>query len=200
MDDTYLTLESDSTGMYKEKGSKFISFASPVEDEEAIREKLAGLKKAYHDARHHCFAYVLGKEKATATYRVNDDGEPHHSAGDPILGQIRSQELTQVLIVVVRYFGGTKLGVGGLIQAYKTAAAEAIKSNHIIRQTISLNMALSFEFLAMDEVMRLIKKYELQILSQNYDNECLIEVACRKKMIEEVSGQFLAIPSVEILT
>lgn len=132
--DTYLTISDDSEGFYKEKGSKFLSFAFPVHHEEDIKEKLDILRKKYYDARHHCYAYVLGKDKEI--FRANDDGEPNHSAGDPILGQIKSNQLTNILIVVVRYFGGVKLGVGGLISAYRTAAAEAISNNVIVEAIV----------------------------------------------------------------
>src|SRR5690606_7725476 len=124
MDDGYRTIAQPAEGLYKEKGSKFIALAYPVYTEEEIKDRLAELRKKYYDARHHCYAYMLGADKSR--YRANDDGEPNHSAGDPILGQIRSADLSNVLVVVVRYFGGTKLGVSGLITAYKTATADAL--------------------------------------------------------------------------
>src|SRR5690554_2132633 len=155
MPDTYLTLKSQSQGLYKEKGSKFLAFAYPVDNEEEIKEILETLKKQYHDARHHCYAYILGKDGQN--FRANDDGEPGHSAGDPILGQIRSNNLTNTLIVVVRYFGGTKLGVGGLVTAYKTAATEAILANEIITETVTLKVNFQFDYIDMNEVMRIIK-------------------------------------------
>ncbi|MEX2514123.1 MAG: YigZ family protein [Cyclobacteriaceae bacterium] len=198
MDDAYLTLEGESSGIYKEKGSKFISFAYPVKNEEAIQQKLKELKKAYPSASHHCYAYVLGKLKEI--YRANDDGEPHHSAGDPILGQIRSFGLTQVLIVVVRYFGGTKLGVGGLIQAYKTAAYEAILANNIISQIIAIELSISFEYRAMDEVMRLINHFGLKIIDQKFDDQCFIRLQVRENLSAIVRTQISVIDSVEIIT
>src|SRR5690606_37233297 len=140
MPDTYLTLKQCSQGIYKEKGSKFLTFAYPVQEEQEIKEILEGLKKQYHDARHHCYAYILGKDGQD--FRANDDAEPGHSAGTPILGQIRSNNLTNVLVVVVSYFGGIKLGVGGLITAYKTAAAQAIAANEIVTAIVTERLSL----------------------------------------------------------
>lgn len=195
--DTYLTLKSESQGLYKEKGSKFLAFAYPVRSEQEVKEILDQLKKQYYDARHHCYAYILG---ATGQeFRANDDGEPGHSAGDPILGQIRSNNLTNTLIVVVRYFGGTKLGVGGLVTAYKTAAAEAITANEIITEIISEEMTLHFDYLDMNEVMRIIKAMDLQIKEQHFDNRCTMGVAVRKALLEEVADQLSKIPSVTIM-
>ena len=193
MEDTYRSIDKPSTGIYKEKGSKFLSFAYPVKDEEEIQELIHQLRKQYYDARHHCYAYILGKDMET--YRANDDGEPNHSAGDPILGQIRSQELTQVLIVVVTYFGGTKLGVGGLIRAYKTAAAEALLSAHTIIKTVMVPLAFTFEYLSMDEIMRTIKRYDLKIIAQEFDNNCLIKLECRESLVEEVVAVLSEVPT-----
>jgi uncharacterized YigZ family protein len=153
--DFYLTVAKDSEGFYKEKGSKFLAFAYPVSNEEEIKEKLEALRKQFYDARHFCYGYIFGL--AAEHYRANDDGEPNHSAGDPILGQIKSNELTNTLVVVVRYFGGTKLGVGGLITAYKTAAAEALAQNEIIEKPITKSFTLMFPYEEMNEVQRLAK-------------------------------------------
>jgi uncharacterized YigZ family protein len=171
---SYLTLASLSEGFYKEKGSKFLSFAYPVTTEEDIKGILDNLRKKYQDARHHCFAYILGKDKEL--FRANDDGEPNHSAGDPILGQIRSHSLTNVLIVVVRYFGGTKLGVGGLISAYRKAAAEAITNNQIIEKEDSKALHLKFDYLEMNKVMKMVKDINLEISDQTFDNFCEIKL------------------------
>ncbi|EKB49549.1 YigZ family protein [Cecembia lonarensis] len=184
-EDSYLTLKRESEGVYKEKGSKFLAFAFPIKDENDIREHLEQLRKNYYDARHHCYAYILGKNQDL--YRANDDGEPNHSAGDPILGQIRSNGLTNVMIVVVRYFGGTKLGVSGLINAYKTAAAEAIANNEIITAILHDKVKIDFEYLNMNEVMKLIKEYDLQILEQHFDNQCQLVVEVRQKHLEEIT-------------
>jgi uncharacterized YigZ family protein len=195
MEDTYRSIAKPSTGIYKEKGSKFLSFAYPVDSEEEIQETINALKKQYYDARHHCYAYILGKDMET--YRVNDDGEPHHSAGDPILGQIRSHELTQVLVVVVRYFGGTKLGVGGLVQAYKTAASEAILAADILEKTIMIPIEFTFDYLSMDEIMRTIKRYNLNIIIQEFDNDCRIKLECRESLLAEVEAVLSDISSIQ---
>lgn len=196
MDDTFLTLKEESEGLYKEKGSKFLAFAFPVNDEEEIKEKLEALRKKYYDARHHCYAYILGKDKEN--YRANDDGEPNHSAGDPILGQIRSNDLTNVLIVVIRYFGGTKLGVGGLITAYKTAAAEAINANEIITEIVTKKIKFTFDYLDMNDVMKLIKEFELEIKSQHFDNSCSMTIRVREGNYDLVLERLEEIASVNI--
>jgi uncharacterized YigZ family protein len=195
-EDTYLTLKRESEGLYKEKGSKFLAFAFPVENEEDIKEKLDHLRKKFYDARHHCYAYILGKNQEL--YRANDDGEPNHSAGDPILGQIRSHQLTNVLIVVIRYFGGTKLGVGGLITAYKTAAADSIANNEIITAVIQEKVKINFEYLLMNEVMKLIKDYELQIIEQHFDNQCQIILEVRQKLLDELSQKISDLDGVKM--
>ncbi|PSL01458.1 YigZ family protein [Cecembia rubra] len=194
--DTYLTLKEDSEGLYKEKGSKFLAFAYPVRNEAEIKDKLDQLRKKYYDARHHCYAYILGKDQSI--FRANDDGEPNHSAGDPILGQIRSHQLCNVLIVVVRYFGGTKLGVGGLIHAYKTAASDAIANNEIITAVLHERVKLDFEYLNMNEVMKLIKDYELQIIEQHFENQCQIILEVRQKLLEEITNKISDLNGVEI--
>lgn len=196
MPDTYLTLKRESEGLYKEKGSKFLAFAYPVQNEEEIKEIIARLKKQYHDARHHCYAYILGQDGQD--FRANDDGEPGHSAGDPILGQIRSNNLTNVLIVVVRYFGGTKLGVGGLVTAYKTAAAEAILANEIIMEIVTEKVRFHFDYLDMNEVMRLVKELEIKIDKQHFDNRCTMTLLVRKALLDQTIDQLGKIPTVTI--
>ncbi|MDN3688293.1 IMPACT family protein [Cyclobacterium jeungdonense] len=198
MEDTYLTLKTPTKGLYKEKGSKFLSFAYPVESEAEIQQILDELKKTYHDARHHCYAYILGRNKEV--YRANDDGEPHHSAGDPILGQLRSRELTQSLVVVVRYFGGVKLGVGGLVRAYKTAAAEAIDAGEVIQKILVASIIIRFDYLSLDEVMHLIQRHDLKISDQQFDLHCQIRVECREKQADAVRKILSTIPSLEFLT
>jgi uncharacterized YigZ family protein len=195
-EDTFLTLKMESEGLYKEKGSKFLAFAYPVQNEEEVKEKLELLRKKYHDARHHCYAYILGKNQEL--YRANDDGEPNHSAGDPILGQIRSNQLTHVLIVVVRYFGGTKLGVGGLITAYKTAAAQSIANNEIITAVLQKKVKIDFEYLRMNEVMKLIKDYELQIIDQHFDNQCQIIIEVRQKLLDDLTHKISDLEGVKM--
>lgn len=196
--DTYLTISIDSEGLYKEKGSKFLSFAFPVSTEDEIKEKLEFLRKKFYDARHHCYAYILGKDGGI--FRANDDGEPNHSAGDPILGQIRSKHLTNVLIVVVRYFGGVKLGVGGLISAYRTAAAEAISHNVIIEAIEKHKCQLQFDYLSMNDVMKIIKDYDLEILNQQFDIDCKISLLAREGLINTLISKFENLDGVEFTT
>lgn len=178
---SFLTIENPTQGVYKEKGSKFLSFAFPVKSEEEIKAKIEGLKKEYFDARHHCFGWVLGADQKK--FRAFDDSEPNHSAGDPILGQIRSRDLTNVLVVVVRYFGGVKLGVGGLIQAYKSAALDALQQAVIIREEVTETYKLKYSFEATPQVMKLVKEFELQIVTQNFHTagEMDIKVKLRLK-------------------
>ena len=172
--DSFLTISKPSEGFYKEKGSKFIAIAFPIFSEEEIKENLAALRKEYYDARHHCYAYIYGNEGQHV--RANDDGEPNHSAGDPILGQIKSNELTNTLIVVIRYFGGTKLGVSGLINAYKTAAAEAIINNTIVKKDITTTFRFSFPYEEMNEVMKLVKDLDLNIKNQGFEDGCTLDI------------------------
>jgi len=195
MEDSFFTLKGVSEGLYKEKGSKFLAFAYPVQDEDEIKEKIDALKKKYYDARHHCYAYILGMDQEQ--YRANDDGEPNHSAGDPILGQLRSHKLSNALIVVVRYFGGTKLGVGGLINAYKTSAAEAIAANDIITAIVTKTISFQFGYLDMNDVMKLIKNYDLNIKSQNFDNTCQMKLSVREALFDEVVEKLGDIASVK---
>lgn len=194
--DTYLTLRNSSEGYYKEKGSKFLAFAFPVKDEDEIKERLAELRKKFYDARHHCYAYILGF--GGETYRANDDGEPGHSAGDPILGQIRSNNLTNTLIVVVRYFGGTKLGVSGLIHAYKTAATEAIANNLIEVKFILAEITIRFDYPEINQVMKLIKDFDLEILSQKMEISCQMKLGVRLSIKEEVESRIMEIPKISV--
>jgi len=176
--DTYKTIAQRSEGLYKEKGSKFIALAYPVSTEEEVKEVLAELRKQYHDARHHCYAYVIGFDGQS--WRANDDGEPSSTAGKPIHGQILSRDLTNVLVVVIRYFGGTKLGVSGLISAYKTAASEALDANEIVERTVNDIYSITFAYPATNEVMRLIKEEDLPVISQRFDTSCEVTVAVRQ--------------------
>ncbi len=195
-DDSYFTISTKSEGMLKEKSSKFHYFAFPVSSEEAIKTHLAELRKAYYDARHHCFAWVLGKDGDL--YRANDDGEPNHSAGDPILGQIRSNNLTNILIVVVRYFGGTKLGLSGLIQAYRSAAALAIESSEIIEEQVMAELRLKFPYPVMDQVMRLVKQYDIQIVEQEMELDCKMSLALREGLRNQLEEALENIEQLEI--
>lgn len=176
--DTYLTIDKPVEIIYKDKGSKFITYAYHVTNEQQIKDILTQLKKEHHTANHHCYAYRLGPDKQV--YRANDDGEPNNTAGKPILGQIQSVDLTDVFIVVVRYFGGTLLGVSGLINAYKTSAAEVIKAATIVEKQIMFYYTVSFPFEQMNEVMKILKQNDCKINNQLYDNDCQIEFTVRK--------------------
>ena len=179
---SFHTIEGSSEGNYKEMGSKFLAFAYPVDSEDEVKIKIEGVKKKYFDARHHCFAWILGEDKSR--YRAFDDGEPNHSAGDPILGQIKSKNLTNVLIVVVRYFGGVKLGVGGLIQAYKTAAEDALNSAIIVEREVTHAMTLHYSYESTTDVMRLVKEFELIISRQEFLEECVLYAEVKRKFFE----------------
>jgi len=174
MQDHYFTISSTAEGLYKEKGSKFLAFTFPCETVDDVKEKLDGLRKEYYDARHHCYAYILGH--AGEETRANDDGEPNHSAGAPILGQIKSKNLTNTLVVVIRYFGGTKLGVSGLINAYKTATAEALEEAEIVKREITETIVLRFPYDEMNAVMKLVKDLDLSIKGQGYDSGCVMTI------------------------
>ena len=187
--DTYKTIAAASEEvLYKEKNSKFFGYAFPVTTEEEIKEILERLRKEHFSARHWCYAYQIGTEKIQ--YRANDDGEPNNSAGMPIYGQIQSFEVTNVLVVVVRYFGGVKLGVGGLISAYKTAAQMALENATIIEKTIDKHFIISFGYAHMNKVMRIIKEKNLQIVSQKMEMDCEIEIATRKKNVQNLLDTF----------
>jgi uncharacterized YigZ family protein len=173
MNTSYKTIKSSSEGIYKEKGSKFIALASPVANTEDIENKLLEIKKQYHDARHHCYAYVLGYD--SDIYRANDDGEPNHSAGDPILGQIKSFNLTNTLVVVVRYFGGTKLGVSGLINAYKTSTKDALDMAIVITKKITKPITLTFPYQSTNEAMKLVNDMDIKVSKQSFDTDCQID-------------------------
>jgi len=179
---SFYTIEGSSEGSYKELGSKFHAFAIPVSSEEEIKNRIDVLKKKYFDARHHCFAWVIGEDKSR--YRAFDDGEPNHSAGDPILGQIKSRNLTNVLVVVVRYFGGVKLGVGGLIQAYKTAAEEALNNAVVIEQEVAYAVQLHYPYESTTEVMRLVKDFDLIIIRQDFLEDCVLHADVKRKYYE----------------
>lgn len=180
--DRYKSISAPATGLFKDKGSRFIAHSFPVENETEIKEIIESLKKEYHDARHHCYAYRLGR--LGDKFRANDDGEPSSSAGRPILGQIISNELSDILIVVVRYFGGIKLGIPGLIRAYKTASAEAISNSEIIVKTECRDFRLLFEYMSIESVMRLIKDLRIAILSQTITESCILDV--RVKLSQEL--------------
>lgn len=198
LNDTYLTIQRMSEGLFKDRSSKFFFFAFPVRTEDEIKEKLSELRKTYYDARHHCYAYVLGKDGDI--FRAVDDGEPNHSAGDPILGQIRSKNLTNILIVVVRYFGGTKLGMSGLINAYKTSAALAIEENEIIEEKVLELVQIKFQYPSMNEVMKLVKSYDLSIINQEMMLDCQMTLEYRKGIENELITSLKEIEDLQIIT
>ena len=187
--DLYKTIDFPSEEvLLKEKNSKFFGYAFPVTSEEDVKENLERLRKEHFSARHWCYAYQIGTEKIQ--YRANDDGEPNNSAGMPIYGQIQSFEVTNVLVVVVRYFGGVKLGVGGLISAYKTAAQMALENATIVEKTINKHFIISFGYAHMNKVMRIIKEKNLQIVSQKMEMDCEIEISIRKKNVQNLLDTF----------
>ncbi|MDX5436599.1 MAG: YigZ family protein [Pontibacter sp.] len=196
MQDTYRTIEAPTEGLYKEKGSKFIALAYPAYTEDEVKDILAEVKKKYYDARHHCYAYVLGADKSR--YRANDDGEPNHSAGDPILGQIRSADLSNVLVIVVRYFVGTKLGVSGLITAYKAATADALAQATIIEKHETILLQAHYAYPQMNDVMSLVKEYDLPVRDQQFELDCKLTLEVRKALQEDVTAKLEDIEGVQV--
>ena len=182
--DEYKTISSPSEGTYSEKRSKFLAFALPVENVEQVKELVQQYQKKYYDARHACYAYMIGPERLL--FRANDNGEPSGTAGKPILGQINSNQLTNILIIIVRYFGGIKLGTSGLIQAYKTAAAEAIANADIIIKTVDEDVSFTFQFQSMNSVMKIVKELEPTIISQGYDELCSMTLRIRQSLKTEL--------------
>jgi len=187
MSDTYKTIISEAEGLYKEKGSKFLSFAMPVSTAEQAKEIVKEYRKKYYDARHVCYAYMIGAERTD--FRANDDGEPSGTAGRPILGQINSRELTNVLVIVIRYFGGILLGTGGLVVAYKEATADALDRTEIIEKTVDIRISISFDYVLMNDVMRVIKDVNAQITAQTYVNQCMMQLSIRKQDAELLSSK-----------
>jgi uncharacterized YigZ family protein len=195
-EDSYNTIKEKSEGLFKDKGSKFIAHAFPVRSEEEARNLLDEIKKKYHDARHHCYAYKIGLRDDN--YRVNDDGEPSGTAGKPIYGQILSNELSDILIVVVRYFGGTLLGTGGLINAYRSAAAESINNAKIQQRVIKKFLILGFSYELMSIVMRIVKDENLEVLEQDFRESCQLILNVRLNDYERISNRYNDIYGVEI--
>jgi len=187
--DSYTTIKSSSQGIYKEKGSRFIAFAYPVADLEEIKPIIDKIRKEHHEAKHHCYAYMIGHERMI--WRVNDDGEPSGTSGRPILGQINSFGLTNILIVVSRYFGGTLLGVSGLINAYRSAAASAIKNAEIIECTLQEFYEITYPYISMNDVMKILKEEDIGQSDQIFDLGCRIKVnfraSARSKILNRLS-------------
>ncbi|MFD2543809.1 IMPACT family protein [Lacinutrix gracilariae] len=193
--DTYKTItEASEETLFKDKNSKFFSYAFPIQNEEDAKQHIEALKKQHHSARHWCYAYQFGTEENNLSYRANDDGEPNNSAGMPIYGQIQSFDVTNILIVVVRYFGGVKLGVGGLINAYKTGAQMALEASNIVEKTINIQYCISFEYKNMNKVMRIIKEKNLQVTNQILELDCKVFISVRKRdskaIFETFNNQF----------
>lgn len=189
MTDTYKTIEKPTDEiLFKEKNSKFFGYAFPVSTEDEVKSFLEQVKKQHYSARHWCYAYQIGTLKKI--YRANDDGEPNNSAGMPIYGQIQSFDLTNILVVVVRYFGGVKLGVGGLVTAYKTAAQMALEDAEIMEKTIDVHFLIRFDYKNMNKVMRMIREKNLNIVTQVLELDCLIEVSCRLTRKDEIAEAF----------
>lgn len=194
--DSYRSIAARSGGLFKDNGSRFISFACPVETEDEVREIVSSLKREYHDARHHCYAYRLGYKGDV--FRANDDGEPSSSAGRPILGQIDSNGLSDILIVVVRYFGGIKLGIPGLIRAYKTSSADAIANAEIVMKTAVRRYRLGFGYLEMNSIMKIIKDMGLEQKGQEFGNACSIDVAVRLSACDDFLDRAAKVPGCSV--
>lgn len=185
--DSYKTIEGISEGLYTEKRSKFLSFAIPVRNVDEVKAYVAEYQKKFYDARHVCYAYMLGPKRLD--FRANDNGEPSGTAGKPILGQINSNELTDILVIVVRYFGGIKLGTSGLIVAYRLAAAEAISAATVIEKTVDEDVTFFFEYPFMNDVMRIVKEENPQIVSQGYDTDCAMTLRIRSGLMPKLKAR-----------
>lgn len=191
--DSYKTIKQISEGTYSEKRSKFLAFAIPVTSVEDVKTTVAEYQKRFYDARHVCYAYMLGAEREV--FRANDNGEPSGTAGKPILGQINSNELTDILVVVVRYFGGIKLGTSGLIVAYRLAAAEAISAAEVIEKTVDEDVTFLFEYPFMNEVMRIVKEESPCIVEQSYDTDCVMTLRIRKGLMPRLKSRLEKVSS-----
>jgi uncharacterized YigZ family protein len=194
-DDTYKTIAAPVEGIFRDRGSKFLAFAYPIQSENQIKEIVARLKAEHPKARHHCWAMRLSIDRSV--FKLNDDGEPSGTAGRPILNTLLSKDITNVLVVVVRYFGGTLLGVPGLINAYKTATEDALANARIIEKTVNDIYTISFDYLQMNDVMRLVKDADLQIIEQQFDNNCSIQVSIRKTQVNTVLAKLDKIAGVK---
>ena len=197
MDDTYRTIRDLSEGYYTEKRSRFLSFALPVRTPDEVKTQVDAYRKKYYDARHVCWAYMLGPDRTT--FRANDDGEPSSTAGKPILGQINSNNLTDILIIVVRYFGGIELGTSGLIVAYRTAAAEAIAAAHIEERTVDETITITFEYPHLNSVMRIVKEDKPEVLTQSFELTCEMTLRIRQSCIDSLKSRLLKVDSLRIV-
>ena len=186
-EDTYLTIEEPAEGLFRDKGSKFIAYAYPFKDEAGLKDQIANLKALHPKARHHCWAYRISPDRTI--FRINDDGEPSGTAGRPILNVLLSRDVTNIIVIVVRYFGGTLLGVPGLINAYKIATQEALDNAKVVEKTVNDIYRIEFGYVQMNDVMRLIKEENIFILKQEFDNTCFIDVEVRKMQVNQVVGR-----------
>lgn len=198
MKDVYKTITAVSEGLYKEKGSRFIAFAYPVSSEDQIKEIVSGLKEKYYDARHHCYAWILGADKKH--FRANDDGEPSSTGGKPILGQIQSNDLTNILVVVIRYFGGIKLGVSGLISAYRAAAVDALNNAIIIEKTVDEQFHIRFSYEVLNDVMRVIKEESPDVLERNFGLECEMLLSIRQSSFDFLKSRLEKVISLTVVS
>lgn len=196
MEDTFKTIVKPSEGLFKDKGSKFLSYAFPVNSEDEIREIILSIRKEHHSARHHCYAWRLGADKLH--FRINDDGEPSSTAGKPIFGQIQSFDLTNILIVVVRYFGGTLLGVSGLINAYRNAALDAISQAEIVEKLVEKWLLVEFDYSAMNDVMKVFKDEKLSQIDPQFDLKCKIKTNVRLSESDRIEEALLKIENVRV--
>ncbi len=197
MDDTYRTIRDLSEGYYTEKRSRFLSFALPVRTPDEVKTQVDAYRKKYYDARHVCWAYMLGPDRTT--FRANDDGEPSSTAGKPILGQINSNNLTDILIIVIRYFGGIELGTSGLIVAYRTAAAEAIAAAHIEERTVDETITITFEYPHLNSVMRIVKEDKPDVLAQSFELTCEMTLRIRQSRMDALKSRLLKVDSLRIV-
>ena len=196
MDDTFKTLKENTEGLFKDKGSKFFAYGYPISKEEQVKDLVQQLKKEHHSARHHCYAFKIGIENVQ--FRANDDGEPSGTAGKPILGQIESNDLTNILIVVVRYFGGILLGTGGLINAYRNAAADCIANAKIDTRIIENELSVSFSYEQLNTAMRVVKEEDLRVVEQNFLESCEMKIAVKQSQYESVFNKFDSIYGIEV--
>ena len=194
--DSFLSIAGESRGVFRDKASKFLSVAIPVTTEEEVKANLDDLRKAYYDANHHCYAYRLGSENQA--YRTNDDGEPSGSAGKPIYGQILSMELSDIIVVVIRYFGGTKLGIPGLIHAYRTAAREALEQAVVVEKIIKVQYKVTFDYPAMNEIMRILKEEGVKIIHQTVVERCEINFQIRKSHADRIENRMTRLRNITL--
>lgn len=196
-EDSYKTITKPSEGSYSEKRSKFLAYAFPVQNEQEVKERLAEIQKKHWDARHHCYAYILGAHKDA--YRLNDNGEPSGTAGRPIYGQLLSKDLTNTLVIVVRYFGGIKLGVSGLQNAYKVAAREALDAAVIEERTVQETFRVTFEYVKMNDIMQILKDPEVQVLDRQSYMQCVYTISVRQREADRITGALRKVPMTEVV-